>query len=75
VIFGPHMSNFREISRIFLDNKAAIQVKDIEDLNSVLEDLLSNREKNLNMSKNAMEVILNNADAIDRTMDVIMEYV
>jgi len=75
VIFGPDMSNFKEISRIFLDNKAAIQVKDAKDLNSVLKDLLSNREKNLNMSRNAMEVISNNADAIDRTMDVVMEYV
>ena len=40
IVFGPHMQNFAEIARTFLDNGAAIQVRAGRELEPVLLDLL-----------------------------------
>ena len=40
IVFGPHMQNFAEIARTFLDNGAAIQVRTGRELEPVLLDLL-----------------------------------
>ena len=41
VIFGPHMENFRDIARLFLDGGAAIQVRDAAELGRTVSKLLS----------------------------------
>jgi len=40
IIFGPDMSNFRDIAEEFLQNKAAIQIKDCNDLVRCLERII-----------------------------------
>jgi 3-deoxy-D-manno-octulosonic-acid transferase len=42
VLFGPHMSNFREISDKFLDNQAAIRVESSSDLGAKFVELSRN---------------------------------
>jgi 3-deoxy-D-manno-octulosonic-acid transferase len=41
IVFGPHMDNFAEIARTFLDNGAAIQVRSGRELESTLLALLN----------------------------------
>src|SRR6185503_48237 len=40
IVFGPHMDNFAEIARTFLDNAAAVQVRNGRELETTLLELL-----------------------------------
>src|SRR5215470_12221401 len=42
IVFGPHMENFREIARLFLDAKAAIQIQNSDELAPTISEVLSN---------------------------------
>ena len=75
IVFGPHMSNFREISEVFLENDAARQVKDAKELKEVFEDLLSDTEKNKRLAEAAKKVIESNCGAVDKTADKIKDYI
>ena len=74
VIFGPYMSNFKEISRIFLDAKAAMQVEDVQHLKDVLAALLNNPELNKEISMNARKVISDNTGAVVKIVKEIEKY-
>jgi 3-deoxy-D-manno-octulosonic-acid transferase len=45
ILIGPYMHNFREISRLFLSNKAVVQVRDPRDLKSKMKELISDRKR------------------------------
>lgn len=47
IIYGPDMINFQEISDEFLKNKAAIQVKNKQELVEELESMIKSSNKNL----------------------------
>jgi len=74
VIFGPHMFNFREVSGIFLENGAAVEVKDFIQLERVLGELLDDTERRRRMSGLSAEVIRSNAGAIEKTVAEIAPY-
>lgn len=42
VVFGPHMENFRDIARLFLEAKACLQVRNEEELAEILLKLFGN---------------------------------
>ncbi|MDP2912859.1 MAG: 3-deoxy-D-manno-octulosonic acid transferase [Candidatus Omnitrophota bacterium] len=71
VIFGPHMFNFRDIARILLDNAAAIQVFDNEELLDRVRFLLSDKEKAAALGRNAKRAVLNNRGATARNLEAI----
>jgi len=71
VVFGPNMSNFREVSNIFLENNAALSAKDSLQLEEKLEELLMNPEKRMNLEKNAIRVIKENQGATEKVVEVI----
>lgn len=68
VVFGAHMFNFREVSQIFLENNAAVKVKDNDELFVVLDDLLGNDVKRETLGSNAARVVRSNMGAIEKTM-------
>ncbi|MFH1552779.1 MAG: 3-deoxy-D-manno-octulosonic acid transferase [Candidatus Omnitrophota bacterium] len=74
IVFGPHMFNFREVSDIFLESKAAAHVKDFHELEKVLGELLEDPEARKGMAENARKVIEANSGTIDKTVDKIAEY-
>lgn len=75
VIFGPHMYNFRDISQAFLDNKAAIQVFNQEDLVLSVTSLLNNNIKVEGLIRNALKVISNNRGATGRNIALISKFI
>ncbi len=73
VLFGPHMQNFSDIARIFLDAGAAVQVRDEADLESNLRDLLASRERCEELSRKARAVVDENRGAASRTVSALRE--
>lgn len=73
VLFGPHMQNFADIARLFLDADAAIQVVDERDLERAFRDLLEHPARRDELSRRAREVIERNRGAADRTVASLRE--
>jgi 3-deoxy-D-manno-octulosonic-acid transferase len=73
VLFGPHMQNFADIARLFLDAGAAIQVESEADLENALGALLARPERTRELSRNALRVVEENRGAVDRTVREIEE--
>ena len=70
IAFGPHMENFRDIARLFLDAGAAIQVRNPEELAHATW-LLQNREARERMGALARQVLEENSGATARTLEVL----
>jgi len=68
IIFGPHMENFRDMTRLFMDAGAAIQIQNESQLASSLEKLLSNPEHAAELGRNAYAVAQSNTGATDRVL-------
>ncbi|MGA1864904.1 MAG: 3-deoxy-D-manno-octulosonic acid transferase [bacterium] len=71
VIFGPHMENFRSISSMLMDKKAAVMVQE-NDLFRILSELLKDKERREKMGRAARGVIDANKGAVNRTCDEIL---
>ena len=63
VLFGPYMFNFRDISRSFLNNQAAIMVEDAQQLSQQVRNLLDDPSLAKSIGKKAQELILRNQGA------------
>ena len=74
IIFGPHMQNFAEIVRNFLAEDAAVQVRDAEELEKALAELLADEARREQLGRNALKVVRQNLGAIDRTVEMIVTY-
>ncbi len=68
VLFGPDMSSFKEISRIFLERGGAIEVQNAQSLYAAIRDLLSDRKKAENIGCRAAEIFSANKGAVKKTM-------
>lgn len=68
VFFGPYMSDFADIVEDLLDEKAAVQVKDVDDLTRVVRYYLKNPGA---MKKNSQAVL----DFINKRQGVTSRYV
>jgi 3-deoxy-D-manno-octulosonic-acid transferase len=73
VLFGPHMQNFSDIARLFLDANAAIQVGNEDELERALLDLVKRPERRQELASNAARVIEENRGAADRTVAALQE--
>ena len=74
VLFGPHMQNFPDIARSFLEADAAIEVANEEELLGAMEDLVSRPERCRALGENALRVIEENRGATDRTIAAMKEH-
>ncbi len=71
VIFGPHMENFRDIARMFLDSKAAIQVANVDGLVHNIRTLLDAPATAARMGRSARQLVENNRGATRRFLDAV----
>ena len=68
IVFGPHMENFRDMARLFLDGNAAVQIRDAAQLAPAIENLISNPDRAAELGKNAYALALANTGATDRVL-------
>jgi 3-deoxy-D-manno-octulosonic-acid transferase len=68
ILFGPHMENFRDITRLFLDAKAAIQIQSAGQLAPTVSKLLSSPQHASELGRNAHGVVQQNTGATERVL-------
>lgn len=68
ILFGPYMSNFKDVAEEFLKNDAAIMVSNKEELELNCRRLLSNEKEKARLGQNAKKVVLNNQGAVEKTV-------
>ncbi|MFA5350072.1 MAG: 3-deoxy-D-manno-octulosonic acid transferase [Candidatus Omnitrophota bacterium] len=73
VIFGPHMFNFRDISKLFLKNKAAVMVCDSRELASKTKEILSSDLSAEQLVEHAYELIISNRGATKKNIEAIKQ--
>ena len=72
VVFGSNMGNFLEISRLTLEAKAGFQIKDEEDLDKVLNQLLQDSNLRNLMGDRGKNMIHQNTGATSKTLQLIL---
>jgi len=75
VLFGPEMSNFRDIADLFLNNQAALLVNNQEELRGEIAGLLNHPEQCIDLSRRAKEIISKNQGAVKRSLEYIKKFV
>jgi 3-deoxy-D-manno-octulosonic-acid transferase len=73
IVFGPHMQNFAEIARTFLDNGASIQVRSGRELEQVLLELLSDPVRRASLGAAARALVEANRGARGKSLAVIAQ--
>ena len=73
-IFGPHMTNFREIAELVLHYQAGIQLDSAADLADTCRQLLDDTVLRRSMGENGLTMMRENGGATERHMEVISRY-
>ena len=71
VLFGPHMNNFREMARRFIQGKAGIMVKNEVELGARLKELFRDSACRRKLGQNGYRIIQANQGAGARILDRI----
>ena len=73
VLFGPHMSDFREIAGLLISGGGALEIPGTPRLNETLQALLDDKNRRADMGRAARETVLANRGAVDRTVALIAD--
>ena len=73
VVFGPYMFNFRDIAKLFLENKAGIMVADSCELVSKTKEVLSSNLLAKQLVERAYELIINNRGSTNKNIEIIKQ--
>ncbi len=73
-IFGPHMTNFREIADLVLKYRAGIQVETPAGLAAACRGLIDDPDQRLALGLNGLIMMRDNGGATERHMEVIARY-
>jgi 3-deoxy-D-manno-octulosonic-acid transferase len=73
IVFGPHMQNFAEIARTFLENGAAIQVQSGRELERVVRELLGDPVTRARLGAAARALVEANRGARTRSLAAIAQ--
>ncbi len=71
IVFGPHMENFRDMARLFLETGAAIEIQTPPELAPAVGQLLSNPAQASRLGRNALAIVQQNSGATDRVLQVL----
>ncbi|MFH0762828.1 MAG: 3-deoxy-D-manno-octulosonic acid transferase [Candidatus Omnitrophota bacterium] len=74
ILFGPHMSNFRDIAGMFLKNNAAIMVDNPGQLEKEIGALLGNPEGAVELGGRARQVCFSNQGASARNAQYLRQF-
>lgn len=73
-VFGPHMTNFREIAALVLKYRAGVQVDDAAGLATACRTLLEDTRRRREIGANGLAMVRDNGGATERHMAVIAGY-
>ena len=73
VVFGPHMENFADMARPFLEREAAVQVEDARGLVDAVRRFIVHPGEATRMGERALSVIEENRGAAARTVAALVE--
>jgi 3-deoxy-D-manno-octulosonic-acid transferase len=73
ILFGPHMSNFKEIAETFLANDAAVQVQSERELDDMLLILMTDPVRRARLGAAARALVDANRGAKDKTLAVVAD--
>jgi 3-deoxy-D-manno-octulosonic-acid transferase len=73
VIFGPYMSDFREISGLLVNSGGAVCVSCVKDIISTAGLIISDKSAASSMGKKAFEVFESSRGSIERTINEISD--
>jgi len=71
VVFGPHMENFQDIARLFLEANACVQVQDAEELAESVLNLFGDRAAGHRLGKRGKQVLERQMGATARVLEQI----
>ena len=71
VVFGPHMQNFRDIARLFLEAEACVQVRDAKELLETILKLFGDRAAAQRLGERGKRVLEEQTGATARVLEQI----
>ncbi len=74
VVFGPHMDNFSEISRMILERNAGYQVRNQQELVNAVTELLTQPEMHDTIAENGQQLLESNRGAKELIGQAIKKY-
>ncbi len=74
ILFGPHMESF-PIAEEFLEEAAALQVKDADDIAKTVNELLEDNEKAELIGQRAKEIVDRNTGAVKKALELVRGYI
>jgi 3-deoxy-D-manno-octulosonic-acid transferase len=74
VLFGPHVENFRDAARLLLQARGAIQVRDGDELVSVMRRLLDDPAERKRMGDVARQAMAGQSGACQKTLDLVAQF-
>ena len=75
IIFGPSVYNFEEISKQLLENDAATQVANADELMMTITELMSTEARRSMLGANARKVFEDNQGAVKNVLSAIKPYI
>lgn len=73
IVFGPHMQNFKEISKAFVDNAAGVQVSSDRELEETMRALVTDPVRRARLGAAARALVDANRGAKEKTLAVVAE--
>ncbi|NVN89324.1 MAG: 3-deoxy-D-manno-octulosonic acid transferase [Desulfuromonadales bacterium] len=73
-IFGPHMSNFREIAALVLTYDAGLQFATTQHLAGTLQSLIDDPDQRRRLGQNGLRMMRENGGATERHLEFIARY-
>ncbi len=74
MVFGPNMQNFQAIATAFVAQQGAVQVRNAQDLETSLGELLADEAHRQAIGQNALTVVRENLGSIERTVEMIVKH-
>ncbi|MCF7816400.1 MAG: 3-deoxy-D-manno-octulosonic acid transferase [Kiritimatiellales bacterium] len=71
VVVGPHMENFPSVMPVFIQEKALVQVEDIQSLETAIEGLLADGTARAALGERAARVVADNRGMIQKTVQLL----
>ena len=74
IIFGEDMSDFKQVSRMLLASKGAVQVRGAEDLYEALKKIVGDDAVAQRMGESAFKIFCENKGAAKKTVKIVESF-